>query len=168
MGDTTKLKVAILGQMNSSIITQQLCDTIVSWVKQTSGNIEFYILDGKGFYNQVRQLLSSIGMKDNTTIVGIGQIKNNNYHMKEESYELVYEPENKKAYILDENGEPEVVWENIEDINLVFNDRKYYKFRYNKLCRKVDTALVVWDGKNSTINEAITRLKVLQKPVYIF
>ena len=149
-------------------MTQQLCDTIVSWVKQTSGNIEFYILDGKGFYNQVRQLLSSIGMKDNTTIVGVGQIKNNNFQMKEESYELVYEPENKKAYILDENGKPEIIWGNIEDVNVVFNDSKYYKFRYKKLCRKVDTALVMWDGKNSTINEAVTRLKVLQKPVYIF
>lgn len=168
MENKSSLKVAIIGQADGAVVSQRLCDTIASWIAQTAGNIEFYILDGRGFYAQLEQLLSSLGMKDKTVIIGVNDIKNNRFGMKEIVYKLVYEPDNKKAYISDENGEPEICWDNVEDINTVLNSSNYYKFKYKKLCRKVDTALVAWDGKNSTINNAITMLKVLNKPVYIF
>ena len=168
MSEVRNLKVAILGQYEGATLTQALCNTIASWVSQTNGNIEFFVLDGKGFYTQLHQFLSSLGLKDKTTVVGVGDINNNKFNFKEEVFKLVYEPDTKKAYILDENGNPEVSWENIEDLKVVLSDSKYYRFKYIKLCRQVDTALVVWDGQNRTIDNAVTRLKVLNKPVYIF
>ena len=145
-----------------------MASTIQAWISQTNGNIEFIVTDGRGFDAAVQQLLSSLGMKDNTTVVGIDEIRSNRYDMQTKLLKLEYEPDAKRAYILNDAGDPGIIWENIDDPRVLFKDPKFYAYRDKQICRSVDTALLAWDGHNRALQTIITTLKAADKPVYIF
>lgn len=162
------LRVAIFGQSNITVLPARLVQTMRYWIEQTGGNIEFLVPDGLKFDSSVHHMLSSLGMRDNTTVYGIDHVRNNKFGMKEKVYKLEYIPDERKAYILKDDGNLGVVWEDIDDIRSIFDDRKYYTFKDYRICENADTALVVWDSKNRTVGNLITKLKAMNKPVYIF
>lgn len=168
MMEQHRIKVAIFQQSKNNIVPAELQRTILFWIQSTNANIEFIVGDGRGFDSAVHNFLSSIGMKDNTTIYCMDHVNQNNYHMKEKLYKLEYEPDEKKAYILNDAGVAAELWSNIDSIDTVLNDRKYYTFRDKQMCRDADTALIAWDGQSHSLQSVITTLKVLGKPLYIY
>ena len=101
-------------------------------------------------------------------MVGIDEIRSNRYNMRTKLLKLEYEPDAKRAYILNDAGSPGIIWENIDDPRVLFKDPKFYAYRDKRICRSVDTALLAWDGHNRALQTIITTLKAADKPVYIF
>lgn len=164
------LKVYVFGSGTLSMTPNLMAQTIEAWIQQTNGDIEFFVGGSNNFDAAVQKTIASLGGMHKTKVVG-NKIRHNLYEMEEVLLDGEYKPDNKTLTLRGLTGKVEEIYYDIADddaLNKILSNTKYTKFPCKQMAKACDVALYAFNTQNKSMDDTVTTLKLLNKPVYIF
>lgn len=135
----------------------------------TYPDIEFLVGDKNGAESAFHKTLSAIGGRYKTKVYTLDKIPVNKFELETVELKSAYLPDEKKAVIYIKDTE-EVLGEieDIEKVEDVVYDRRYYEFLDRYLIGLCDIAICLWDGKSKGTFNNIQLLNIKNKKCYTY